>query len=115
MYAYDVETNTRPRCAAPLPQRTQENRKWVLEDGRYKYNPDYVDPAPWLNLENFVSAQVAIGSLAVTPAVPALTARGTGLMNSNNIMRWGFNWKGSAKDGQTVFRWAVGKWHLLDF
>jgi hypothetical protein len=36
-------------------------------------------------------------------------------MNSNNIMRWGFNWKGSAKDGQTVFRWAVGKWHLLDF
>lgn len=35
-------------------------------------------------------------------------ARGTGWFNSNDYFRVGYGWKGTAQDGRTVFRVAVG-------
>ncbi len=47
-----------------------------------------------------------------------LFARGTGILNSNDYVRIGMGWKGSAKAGQEVFRLAIGNerawihWHF---
>lgn len=47
-----------------------------------------------------------------------LFGRGYGLLNSNDFIRLGISWKGSAKAGEEVFRLAIGKkgwpihWHL---
>lgn len=90
------------------------SQKYVLIGGRYHLNPYYVDPAPWLNLENYVSAEVAAALVAVTPAVPALTARSAlgqraGILNRNDYLRWGFGWSGSGQAGRSVFRLGIGK------
>ena len=48
----------------------------------------------------------------------ALFGRGTGLLNSNDYIRIGWGWKGSATTGQEVFRIAIGNkdsfihWHF---
>lgn len=43
-----------------------------------------------------------------------LFARKTGLLNSNDILRTGWGWKGSATAGREVFRIGIGKsrWHI---
>lgn len=47
-----------------------------------------------------------------------LFGRGAGLLNSNNVVRAGWGWKGSHATGQDVFRLVVGNkdgpihWHL---
>jgi hypothetical protein len=92
-----------------------DNTKWVLVYDHYALNPNYVRPWYDIGLDGIVSAEVTAFSIAATPAAPILTARGTGLLNSNNIIRWGFNWKGSAMAGRTVFRLAIGSWHIIDF
>ena len=48
------------------------------------------------------------GAVAASPIVSAaLFARGTGFLNSSNILRIGF-WQGSAHAGKDVFRVALG-------
>ena len=104
-----VVTGVRCNAACQANLRRQELEKWVVLTNRYVLNPYYRDPAPWLNLENFVIAQGVLGSIAVTPGIPALTARGTGLLNSNDYVRWGYSWSGSAQTGRSVFRLGIGK------
>jgi hypothetical protein len=69
-----------------------DSQTYVAVGGRYYQNPNYVDPAPWLNLESFVKVQIGVAAFAAGPGLPALTARGTGLLNRNNVLRLGYGW-----------------------
>ena len=58
-------------------------------------------------------------ALAATPGIPLLTARGAGLLNTNNIARLGYGWRGGAMDGEQIFRLGIGRtgqnqawWHI---
>ena len=92
-----------------------KNDKWVLVGGRYLLNPYYVQPWYDIGLDGFLKLQIAGFAVAASPGIPLLTARGVGLLNSNNLIRWGYNWKGTAMNGATVFRLAIGKWHIWDY
>lgn len=47
-----------------------DSTKYVLVGGRYYPNPNYVDPAPWLNLKTaIVAPPVAAALAAVAPLV----------------------------------------------
>jgi RHS repeat-associated protein len=83
--------------------------KWVLYDGRYLLNPFYTPPWWDIGLDGFLAAELSLYSFAVAPGVSALTARGTGLLNRNNFVRLGYNWKGGALDGSQVYRIGIGK------
>lgn len=62
---------------------------------------------------------VAAGLTRATPVINnTLFARGTGLLNSNDYIRIGWGWKGSATSGSEVFRIAIGNkksWIHLHF
>jgi len=90
------------------PNQIPDSQKWVLAGGRYYLNPHFVDPVPWLNLQNLLAAQMAAGAVAASPGIPLLTARTTGLLNSNNVLRYGYNWKGSKTEGAQLIRFAFG-------
>ncbi len=92
-----------------------DSQRWVLVGDRYMINPNYERPWWDIGLDGFLAVQLTVGSLAASPGIPLLTARGTGLVNSNNYLRWGFNWRGSAKDGEQVFRLAIGRRHIWDY
>ncbi len=85
-----------------------DSSKYVLAGGQYYLNPHYADPAPWLNLTNFVGAEIVGYTVAAAPASDLLFARGTGLLNRNDAFRVGWGWKGSAVDGSSVFRMSIG-------
>jgi RHS repeat-associated protein len=66
-----------------------------------------------------LAAGATAGLAKAGPAIgDALFARGTGLLNSNNYIRIGWGWKGSATTGSEVFRIAIGNknswihWHF---
>ncbi len=68
--------------------------------------------------ETLAVANATVGIAESAPAIGnALFARGTGLLNSNDFIRIGWNWKGSATAGSEVFRLAIGNkrswihWH----
>jgi len=109
-------------------RRNAGDAPFYFDGSRYVLDPYY--QKPWWS-EEF---DAAVGCIAVCPiaitasgaeviviaqrAGPALFARGTGFINSNNYFRIGYSWKGSAKEGRTVFRVAIGNkdakihWHF---
>jgi len=92
--------------------------------------PDLTKPNP-IGLQEDVSAEL-LGALAATTALRAdvflnqvagqtgqkLFSRGTGLLNTNDYLRIGYGWEGSARTGANVFRIAIGSkrlpfhWHF---
>lgn len=108
-----IVTGVRCNATCQANLREQERIKWVLFSNRFVLNPYYDDPAPWSNLENILKLEVgafaAAGAVAAAPAAgTALFSRGTGLLNSNNVLRLGWSWKGSHSAGRLVFRMSVG-------
>jgi YD repeat-containing protein len=51
---------------------------------------------------------VALARTAAMNPTSKLFARGTGRLNSNNFLRMGQGWKGSATSGRAVFRISIG-------
>lgn len=107
--------------------------KYILGDGRYTFNPNYVDPVPWLNLENYLSAEVT-AALAATGvgALPSLAermavSRTFGVTSSrfgNNFYRGGagqgswnygstrLGWSFNARTGNVYFQPRIGNYHV---
>jgi hypothetical protein len=56
-----------------------------------------------------MSGSTAVGTCAAPVGYTSLFGRGgTGLLNSNSILRLGWGWRGSSTQGQNVFRLAWG-------
>lgn len=88
----------------PQTDKTNDDsdRKWLLRDGRYVLNPDYVDPAPWLNLPNVIIAAPIIAATAALGAEVALFARlGREIRIGNNFRLALFG----NRTGHPVGRW----------
>jgi hypothetical protein len=116
--AFSVPTRTDSETGDVVVTATKnipDNQRWVLVGDRYMINPNYVRPWWDIGLDGFLAVQLTVGSLAASPGIPLLTARGTGLVNSNDYLRWGFNWRGSWKEGEQVFRLAIGRRHVWDY
>ncbi len=97
--------------------------KWILVNSRFVLNPYY--RRPWYDpgLQGVVvvgaGGFAAAGIVVAAPAASqALFARGVGILNSNNYLRIGLGWKGSASQGRIIFRIAIGNkngplhWHF---
>jgi hypothetical protein len=116
--AYGVAYDTQQHYANKVDAFTA-----VVNAGRETFGND-VFQKPLTTLATAGAQQVAVvgaayGAVAAAPAVgDFLFARGVGLLNSNNYLRVGWGWKGSATAGAEVFRIAIGNknswihWHF---
>jgi uncharacterized protein RhaS with RHS repeats len=118
----DIVVNCNAVCRANLEEL--ERVKYLLVNGRYQLNPNYIDPYPWLNLQNAITIPPLIGATAATaPLVPgflgpsgpafgdtAFGATSQGFFNSG-FYRMGFG-RGL---GQANFRVGIGssKWDIF--
>ena len=98
------------------------NKPWVFTGERYARNPFYSEPwygqymeelfvgGPPLLAATAAAAPEALVAARVAAMNPTnrLFARGTGLFQRNNYLRLGQGWKGSALQGRSVFRVAIG-------
>lgn len=110
-----------------------DSSKYVFAGGRSYLNPHYVDPAPWLNLTNFVGIQVAgfaaAGGVAALPALSESMAvsRTFGVASSrfgNNFYRGGagqgswnygsvrLGWSFNRGTGNVYFQPRIGDFHV---
>jgi RHS repeat-associated protein len=91
---------------------TCPDKKYILGDGRYTLNPNYVDPLPFLNLENAIAIPPLIGAGAgLAASTEALFAGGRiGVLNSNGVLRigWGPGANATRSNFYQQFRIVVG-------
>jgi RHS repeat-associated protein len=105
------------------------SRPFFLVNGRYIRDPNW-QKSEYSDTVDVVTGVVATGPLLIMGGSEAATleyggitvsdslfARGIGLTNSNNFIRLGWSWNGSAMNGNTVFRLAVGNryWPTVPF
>ncbi|MCI4591482.1 hypothetical protein MOK15_15475 [Sphingobium sp. BYY-5] len=131
-----ADDNKGAQQTGPLPQSditvtascrgTCPDQKYILGDGVYTRNFNYVDPAPWLNLENYVSIEVTAALTATGGGMAVGSLEGVALSDiirtgptvvSNQLLegpgavgagvRWGI------KGGGGPFGWKyhVGSWN----
>jgi hypothetical protein len=89
-----------------------DSQKYVLAGGRYYLNPNYVDPAPWLNLKTAIVVPPLIGATAgIAASGEALFAGGrVGLLNNNAYFRigWGPGANATRQNFYQQFRIVIG-------
>ena len=91
------------------------NKKWFVIGGSYHINPNYADPAPWLNLKTAIAVPPLIGvAAAILPAFgpsgallgdTAFGAPAQGIFNSGFYR---FGWGRGL--GRANFRVGIGNW-----
>jgi RHS repeat-associated protein len=98
-------------CRANLQE--QERIKWVLYGSQFRLNPYYVDPAPWLNLENTIAAGPIGGAIVAlfTPTSASILFGRGGIANSNRFFRigWGPGRDATRTKFYETFRISIGR------
>jgi RHS repeat-associated protein len=94
--------------------------RWVFNGARYMQNP-YWSPSPYSGRFDLATGILFGGPVIVMGGAKALAvrvggitvadalfARGIGITNSNNVLRFGRGYKGTAADGRHLYRLTVG-------
>jgi RHS repeat-associated protein len=79
-------------------------QKYIVGDGRYTFNPDYVDPAPWLNLYTAIAIPPLVGSGAVI--LPELGPAGAIFGRARVRAGQGPGVLNSRVDGEISYGWS---------
>jgi hypothetical protein len=98
------------------------NKRWRFNGTAWVKNPYFRQPwwAQYVEYGFVVGPPALAGTAIVAPeaAVVAriassktskkLFARGSGILNRNNVVRIGQGWKGTAEEGKLIFRISIG-------